>query len=546
MHAPDNVLLCRKKKNFGKNSGLPSRFVQNFQMSKENILLIILLLLKAGAFFAVDHGYDFHRDELLYLALGGHPDWGYWSNPPMIGWFAALSRLFSPEAVEMVRISSLLASMGTMWLAVRMAGMMGGGFFATSITGLAMLICPPYLRTMVMFQPVVFDIFFWTLGSYCLLAYLKTKENRWLLSFGATIGLGLLNKYLLFLYVAALLAGMLLTPERQLFRRKTLYYAAGLALLIWLPNLIWQITHHFPVFHHMHELSEEQLTNVSPAGFIIGQLLSHLPFLVLILLGVVFFFVKPGKPFRLLGWMVVFTELLLLVLHGKDYYAFGLMPMVLAAGAVLLEYLTAGRLAGVIVRAGLLGFAFLTGLYLSPFSVPFLPVEQMVVFCENVKQTTGLTKPMDWEDGKTHALPQDYADMQGWREIAGMVSSAWQQSDDKEHTLIYAENYGQAGAIDWYGRQLGLPPVLSFSDAYLLWAPDKLDREVSTFIYVNDEMGEDVQAIFADITLVGELKMPYAREIGTRVYLCKAPRVSFRDFYAARIGGIKASLRETE
>jgi hypothetical protein len=153
---------------------------------------------------------------------------------------------------------------------------------------------------------------------------------------------------------------------------------------------------------------------------------------------------------------------------------------------------------------------------------------------------------MDWEDGKTHALPQDYADMQGWREIAAMVISAWQQSGDNEHTLIYAENYGQASAIDWYGRRAGLPPVLSFNDTYLLWAPDSLDREVSTFIYVNDELGEDVQAIFGDIVAVDELKTPFAREKGTRVYLCKAPRTSFRDFYAARIGGIKARLLDGE
>lgn len=511
-------------------------------MSKRDLLLAALLLLKILAFFTVSRDYDFHRDELLYLALGSHPDWGYWSNPPMIGWLGAVTRLFPVYSLDVVRVFPLLASVGTLVLALRITRIMGGGFYAEALAGLAMLLCPPYLRTMAMFQPVVFDIFFWTLCSYCLARYLQQEERRWLLWFGTAIGLGLLNKYLLLFLGAALSAGLLLTPHRRLFREKYLFFAAGIALLIWLPNLIWQVANHFPVALHMRALKENQLVHVSPGSFLMDQVLSHLPAFFLIPAGLFFFFSKTGEKFRLLGWVFVFSELLLLFFQGKSYYALGLYPFLLAAGAVFLEKKTTASVWGMGFRCVSAGFPVILGLALFPFSIPCLTPEKMVQFCAGFVQKTGIDAPVKWEDGETHDLPQDYADMLGWKEIAAFTEAAWKQSSDQEHTLIYAENYGQAGAISWYGRKQNLPPVLSFSDTYLLWAPDSLDREITHFIYVNDELGEDVQQLFADIRLVGTIENPRARERGTRVYICKAPRESFRNFYKSRIGGIKEQL----
>ncbi len=511
-------------------------------MSKHHLLLISLVFAKTLAFFAVSDDYDFHRDELLYLGLGNHPDWGYWSNPPMIGWFGAAIRLFPSHTLEMVRLFPLLASIGTLFLSLRMTRIMGGGPYAELMIGLAILICPPYLRTMVMFQPVVFDVFFWTLCAYFLLLFLKTRENNWLLWLGIAMGFGLLNKYLLLIFAAALALGLLLTPDRQLYKQKHLYFAAALALLVWLPNLIWQAANGFPVFHHFSILAEQQLVNVSPSDFLSGQILSHLPAIYLIPLGLVFFFSKSGAQFRLLGWLLVFVELFLLVFKGKDYYSLGLYPYLLASGAVFLEKITVQGWIGKPVRVALVGVTLALGVAIAPFSIPYLPVEEMVEYCTGFQQTTGISDATRWEDGKVHDLPQDYADMQGWREIAALTSQALEQSEDKAGTLIYAENYGQAAAIDWYGQPKGLPPVYSFSDTYLLWIPDSLDREISTFIYVNDELGEDVQRIFGDIQLVGTVENPQARERGTMVYLCRTPRESFRAFYMERVGGIKREV----
>ncbi len=511
-------------------------------MSKNNYLLIALIIVKATAFFAVSSDYDFHRDELLYLALGNHPGWGHWSNPPMIGWMGALIQAFPIHTLEAVRFLPLLASIGTLVLALRMTRIMGGGFYALLTTGLAMLICPPYLRTMVMFQPVVFDIFFWTLCSYFLLLFLKTKHSQWLIWLGVAMGLGLLNKYLLLVYATALAAGLLLTPLRQQFRQKQLYLAAGVALLIWSPNLIWQAANGFPVFIHFGMLTENQLVHVSPGSFLLGQLLAHIPCIFLIPLALFFFFSKPGEPYRLLGWIVFFTEAILLIFKGKGYYAMGLYPFLLAGGAVYLEQLTDKNRMGKGMRIILTILPLALGIRIAPFSLPFLPVEKMVSFCSNFRQKTGMDTAVKWEDGKAHELPQDYADMLGWREIGSLAVQAWQQSTDKNGTLIYAENYGQASAIEWYGHQQGLPPVCSFSDTYLLWIPDTLDREITNFIYVNDELGKDVQQMFGDIQLIGMVENPHAREYGTKVYLCKVPKESFRAFYGSRVKGIKEEV----
>ncbi len=508
-------------------------------MTKHTALLTGLILAKVLAFFTVSKEYDFHRDELLYLALGNHPDWGYWSNPPMIGWLGAIIREFPIHTVEAARLLPLLASIGTLALSLRMTRMMGGGFYAELMVGVAMLVCPPYLRTMVMFQPVVFDVFFWTLCAFLLLQYLIHKKTSSLLWLAAALGLGLLNKYLLLVFAAAMAIGLFLTPFRQLYRQKQLYLAASLALLVWSPNLIWQAVNGFPVFHHFGMLTENQLVNVSPAGFLLGQLMAHLPAIFLIPLGLVFFFVKSGERFRLLGWVFVLVEIFLLIFKGKDYYALGLYPFVLAAGAVFLEKITANGWVGKVVRTGLIGLSLALGIAIAPFSIPYLPVEEMVKYCADFQKNTGISGPTKWEDGVEHDLPQDYADMQGWREIGKLAIKAWQQSEDKKATLIYAENYGQASAIEWYGHQQGLPAVYSFSDTYLLWIPDTLDREITTFIYVNDELGEDVQELFADIQMIGAVENPRAREIGTKVYRCSAPRASFREFYNKRVGGIK-------
>ncbi len=491
----------------------------------DRTILLLALAAKLLVHLPFISNYGFQRDELLYLALGRHPAAGYWSNPPLIGWISALTQATLGDSVVAVRLVALLTGCAVLVLAVLMARELGGGRWAQALAALPMLTTAAFVRSSGLFQPVVFDIFWWTLLLYLTLRYLNSEQPRWLLGFGAAFGLALLNKYSIGFLLLALVPALLLTPHRRLLWSPVEAGAAALALLFVLPNLWWQYTHGFPVVSHMSELAASQLVNVNRIGFLLDQALFTLPALPLWVPGLIFLFRSADGKYRLLAWHYVFTVALFLLLQGKSYYTIGLYPLLFAAGGVWWEQkvVPAGRWA-------LVAFAVLVGAFFFPFSLPILPPQQMMAFGRYWAER-GLDAPLRWEDGQLHPLPQDYADMLGWPEIARLTELAYAQVQPDEEVLIYAENYGQAGAVDRFGRNL--PPAVSFSDTYRLWAPRQTNAQ--TLIYINDEVGEDVQALFADIQLVGKVENPLAREFGTAVHLCRRPRADFGAFWSERV-----------
>lgn len=475
---------------------------------------IILLLLTAESL-------GFHRDEFLYLALGRHLDWGYWSNPPFIGLVGWLSQHMFGGSLWAARLFPALCSGGLVWLSALMVRDLGGGRFAQVLSGVAAFCSVAWMRAFSMLQPVPFDIFFWALASYGVLRWLKTKDKRWWWFVGAVAGVGFLNKYTILFWAAALFVALLLTPQRRILATRWPWLGALIALALAAPNLFWQLRHRFPVVEHMRDLSAYQLENVQPLNFLLDQLILHGPTLLLWLPGLFFLLHAAAmRPYRVLGWCFVATLVLFLVLHGKSYYTLGAYPVLFAAGAVFWEtYLR--RFAA---KAALVIVMVLLSLPLAPTALPILPVERLASYFRWLTQDVGIEAAVRWETGKLEALPQDYADMLGWPELAALVDTALAQAGDPRQCLVYGENYGEAGAVEHLSRS-GLS-VASFSDSYRLWAPDTLAQQVNTLVYVNDEPGEDVRALFADIRKIGAITHPFARERGTGVYLCRQPRSS--------------------
>ena len=470
--------------------------------------------------------WGFHRDELLYLQLGRHLDWGYWSNPPLIGFLAWLLTPIPQPDVWLVRLIPALFSSGVVAIAALIARELGGGRSALVMTCLAMLLSPAFLRIGVLFQPVVIDVFFWALCFLFIVRFINDDRALWLWAIGAGIGLGMLNKYSIAFLVLGVLLALPFTPQRRLFGDRRFYGAAGIALLIILPNLIWQAAHGFPVIHHMQDLQTTQLAFVRPQDFIFEQIIHHLPVFLLWMAG--FIMLIRGR-YRLVAWIFVAVMILLLLLGGKSYYTLGLYPPLFAAGAVWLEE-RAHRL----VQAAFFGAATFLLVAASPLALPYLPVASMVTYSSGFVERTGIDAPMRWEGGEAHALPQDYADMLGWEELAAIVEDAYHSAADPAHVMIYCENYGQAGAVAHFsgGR---IPEPVSFSDSYRLWAPREIDPEITTLIYVNDELGEDVEALFDEVRIHGTVTSRYARERGTRVYVATRPRAPFHEFWRERV-----------
>lgn len=487
--------------------------------------------------------WSFHRDELLYLALGRRLDWGYASVPPGIGFWAWIGEHFLGGSVWAIRLIATLFGIATVGLTGLMAEEMlpqkhPAIKFHLWLIGMAGLCCGAFLRPAMLFMPVVFDIFYWTLISYLLLRYINSQQVQWLLWLGLATGLGLLNKYTIFIQLFALIPGLTFTPLRQIFREPKLYLAMGIALLVFSPNIYWQIEHGLPLFQHFGALAESQFAHVTPGGFLADQLQFFLPVLPVWLAGLYFLLLrKEASQWRVFGWMFICTLAVLLYFSAKSYYSLGAYPVLIAAGASFLTGLSQNRHRW--IRWGLLGWMLLFGAMTIPAALPIFGPEKEAAVVQKLVQLPGMDGILRWEDGKYHTLPQDFADMIGWEELGLQMGKIWQADPDKSTAYIYADNYGQAGAIEHFGRIYGVPEVWSFSDNYQYWLPEAPPPGLKTFYYVNDELGDDMTGFFREIEKVWELDMPLSRQHGVQIYRCTQPTPAFFERIGKAIQSVK-------
>ena len=474
----------------------------------------------------------FHRDELLFFSLGQHPDFGYFSVPPMIGFLAfVLSKLFGYSLFAAKIVPALLCGV-MVWLCAEMAGELGGSFFARFLAAIGFLSSILFLRAFSLFQPVFLDIFFWTVALYFLLRYINTEHRKYLILFGVSVGFGLLNKYNILFLVMAVLVVLPFTRYRKLFRAREFYLAVFVSFIILLPNLIWQLRHGMPVLEHMVELKRTQLNQMGTATFLSEQLLMVFPATLLALPGLIYLlFGSIMQKFKWIGHALLVILLLYLLLHGKSYYSAGIYPLLICSGAVFIER----SLSRGFWRAAIVAFLLLFAWMMLPMGIPCKSPEQLVSYFDKVARITHDDAIRRYENNEYRQLPQDYADMLGWEELTVLTNSAWQTVEHKDQCIIFGDNYGEAGAITILGKKYNLPEAISFNDNFRYWVPRTFDKEIIELIYINHELGKDVRLLFRDIVEVGHISNPLAREYGTRVYLCKNPTQSFNKFWKERV-----------
>ncbi|MFC6225767.1 glycosyltransferase family 39 protein [Hymenobacter artigasi] len=481
--------------------------------------LAFALLKFVSGYFLISPQYDLHRDEYLYLTQGQHLAWGYLEVPPLIaaqGWVSmALGGGFF-----WVKFWPFLWGAATLYLVMRLAQRLGGGWFATALAGTCYL-GTAFARLNLLFQPNSFEVVGFVFCLYWLVRYVQEERLRFLYLLGLGLGLGLLNKYTTLFFIAALGGALLLTPWRRLQLNRHFWGAAGLAGLLWLPNVAWQLWHGIPFLHHMQLLHDSQLVHVKAAEFwkmqllmCIGAVWVWVPGLLALLLS------RALRPYRAVGLVVVFGIGLQALLHGKDYYTLGYYPVLFSFGAwwwesrfkPLRQLNQPGALAWrPVVQAGLLGLPLLLLLPILPFIYPLRPPAAMAALRSRYA-ALGLYR---WEDGQDHALPQDYADMRGWREMADKTWAAYQSlpAAVRAHTLIKCDNYGQASAINYYNRHRAMLLVHSFNGSFLYWYPVRPDWQA--IIMIDDEPDPELITHFAACRPVARVRDPYAREQGT-------------------------------
>jgi len=493
--------------------------MSDMRLKKYLSIIGALALIKFAIHWVGNQNYGFHRDELLHLSVSEHLAWGYFEFPPFIAWVGKLSYLLFDYSLVGMRLFPTLAGVGILILCCLIAKEMGGKSKAVLLAGICVLAFVPFFRNHTLFQPVAFNQFFWTLGFYLIVKFINSEKKEYLLLFGLIAGLGLLNKYTMLVWGFGIALGLIFYNRGELFKSTWLYVAGLVSFVVFLPNLIWQIQNGFPFLLHFEVLSQKQLSTISPYEFALAQL--ELPFTLAVSLTGIYGLLlnEQLKKYRAVGVAVLAIFITLWIMKSKAYYFFAAYPVVFAAGAVQIEKWLSHRPKWIDAIAAVL---IIPSIPFIPEATPIFPIEMFVEYTEKKAN----------EDGRIE-LTGDYADMFGWDEQVQLVDSVY-QSLLSEHApkdiVIWAENYGEAGAVKILGDSYGLPNPISRHGSFWLWGYGNENAEV--WISLGNEKAS-VENVFENVDLVKIITHKYAigEENGIPLYICRNPKIDIEQWW---------------
>lgn len=496
------------------------------------ILAILFMVVKLFLHFFTNTNYELHRDEMLYFNMADHLSFGYATVPPVIGFLAFIIKSIFGYSVFGIRLIPALLGTASLFIIAKIVRELGGGILALIIASSSFLLSPGFLLFDTLFTPNVIEQFLWLLTTYFIFRMILQNNLKFWILIGILTGLAFLNKYSVLFYISGFFIALLFTGHRKIFNSRYFYYSILIGFIIILPNLIWQYVHGWPVVYHMSELKRTQMVNMKYINYFSDILSLNLASSIIWLFG--FFsllFLKQERKYQYLGVASLIIILLFLFSEGKGYYILGLIPFLFAAGGYTMEKYLKGRL--IFINYFVLFITLSFSLIALPFGIPVLSFDKLLKYSEKTKHL--IIYPFyRWEDGKIHNISQLYADMTGWQELAGYVGKAYNNLSEEEQKkcTIYAESdYGNAGAINFYGKEYKLPDAVTFLDSYIIWAPDSIPD--GPFIYVNGEIG-DIKKLFNNVTEVGCIRNSYSRENGLLVFLCTDPAVNVREVYSQK------------
>jgi hypothetical protein len=487
-------------------------------------IVVALAAVKLALHLFANRGYGYFRDELYYLACAEHLDWGYVDQPPLVAVCAWLSRSLLGESLSAIRFLPALAGAAKVLLTGLLVRELGGGRLAQALACVAVLVAPAYLIIDNFLSMNAFEPLAWMGCVYLLLRILKTGNEKLWLAFGALAGLGLQNKHSTLFFGFAVVVAMLLTPERRLLARRWIWIGGALALLIFLPNLVWQVQHGFPTYELLKNVKETGKNIVlGPAGFLGRQLFMMNPFAAPLWLAGVWYFLfqGEGRRFRVFGLAYLALLVTFFFFEAKDYYVAPYYPLLFAAGGVALEPWLARRRAAAV---GAFGVLTASGLLAALLSLPLLPVERLLA----LQRAIGYQPPRS-EVSHTSELPQHLSDQFGWEELTREVARIYHAlpPGERARTAIFGNNYGQAGAIDFFGPRYGLPRAISGHQNYFFWGPREYTGES---VIVLGSNREDLEGNFEEVIEAGATSHPHAMPEENRpIYFCRRLRAPLAD-----------------
>ncbi len=472
--------------------------------------------------------YGYFRDELYFLDLARHLDWGYVDCAPLVAVYAKVGLLLG-GSLPALRVLPMLAGAALVALTMVMARELGGGRFAQALAGLCVLAVPICLVIDGLLSMNAFEPLFWMGCAWIVMRIVRSGDSRQWLWFGVLAGLGLQNKHSTVFFGVAVLVGLVFSSLRRELGRRWIWLGAGLALLIFLPNLLWQAAHDFSTLEDLSNVRRMGKNVVlSPADFVTQQVLIMHPALLPVWLGgLTSLLLGRLRQFRTLGWTYLALLAIMIALKAKNYYLVPIYPMLFAAGGVTAEgwldrvRLTRGRLWP---RTAALAWVALAGAVLAPMFLPILSPERFLAY----QEALGFAPPKT-EVAHVGPLPQYFGDQFGWPELVQDVADIYWSlpPEERAQTGIFASNYGEAGAINLFGQALGLPPAISAHQNHWFWGPP--GAELDTLIWLQWPR-ESLEEICGEVEQAGEHYYEWGMAEENRpIFICRDPTVTMAE-----------------
>lgn len=498
-------------------------------LAKDNIILASISLFKLILLLVFAGNYGLFRDEFYYLQCSNHLAFGYVDQSPLSILILYISTGLLGDSILGIRILAYLASCFTVFMSGIITRELGGGRLAQIIAAVSVLFCGVVLGGGSYFSMNVFDILLSTITFYYIIRLIKTDDKKLWIYIGIFFGIGLQNKLTFLFLGAGLTIALLFTKLRKNFLSKELWIGAGLAIIIFLPNIIWQFVNGFPTLEFMHNASLYKNKTMGVFEFFFNSLNEINPFNSLFLLTAFYFlFVnKDGRRFVAIGIIYITVFLIFVFNNGKPYYMGVLYPVILACGAVGVTVLFQRYLRlwlGYILLLLLLPFYIFT----TPFAIPVLNVDAFI----NYSARHGVT-PKNSENSKLGLLPQFYSDRFGWQNLAEQTNKVYNSllKSERMNAIIFGQNYGEAGAIDYYKKKYNLPPVVSAHNSYWFWSyPDFVDTNTVWIVIGSNK--EDNSEYFSTVELAAKHYNKYGMPFeNVDIFICRKPKMKIDEIW---------------
>jgi Dolichyl-phosphate-mannose-protein mannosyltransferase len=489
-----------------------------------------VVLALAGGLFVLHMScagrYGVFRDELYYVACGEHLAFGYVDHPPLVAVMARASRAIFGESLVGLRVLPALLAAAMVLLVAELARTLGGGRFGQALAATCAVVAPVLLGTDHFLSMNCVLPAAWTAMALFAARALVGGDSRAWLWFGLTAGVALLAKHSTLFWGAALAVGIALGPHRRALLGRGPWLAIGIAALLLAPNVAWEQIHGWPTLEFMHNAQTKKMVAFGPLALLQSVVLDMHPLTLPLWAGGLAWLLvaKRAREHRFLGVAFVALFAIILAGRGKPYYMAPGIGVVFAAGGVMAEQL-AKRAA---LRVAIVAVLAAGGASVAPMALPILDPPAFVRYAAAL----GVSASSD-EKHRMGPLPQHFADQFGWEAMARKVKDAYDALPPEERAVaaIYGGNYGEAGAVDYFGRAWGLPRAVSGHNAYFMWGPPA-DGRGGVLIAVGEDR-EDLLETYEEVVEVGRTAepnaMPYENDVP--IYVCRRPRRTLQDVW---------------